>query len=60
MSFVPLHEATAPAVMRAGLPNFIERMAQALAISLADTQKLARLILDERADDDNANEDAAS
>jgi hypothetical protein len=60
MSFVPLHQATARAVMRAGLANFIERMAGALAISSADAQKLARVILDEPADDDNANEDAAS
>jgi hypothetical protein len=60
MSFVPLHEATTRAVMRAGLSNFIERVANALAISPANARKLARLILDEPADDDNANEDVAS
>jgi hypothetical protein len=60
MSFVPLREPTIRAVMRAGLLHFIERTARALAITPAAADELARSILDERADDDNATEDAAS
>jgi hypothetical protein len=55
MSFVPLHQATARAVMRAGLQNFIERMAHALAISVDETRELARGILDEAAGDQQSS-----
>ena len=55
MNFVPLREATARALMRARLRNFLERMAAALAISLDEARTLARTILSEPSDGDDAN-----
>ena len=61
MSFLPLHQVTARAVMRAGLQHFVERMAHALAISVDETRELARGILDEPAgDEQNSAEDSIS
>jgi hypothetical protein len=45
VSFVPLREPAARAVMRGGLCNFISRMAAALGLTRAATRDLARSVL---------------
>jgi hypothetical protein len=47
MSFVPLREPTARAVMRGALYSFLSKMAAALRLTQAATRDLARSVLSE-------------
>ncbi|WP_213773437.1 hypothetical protein [Bradyrhizobium sp. dw_78] len=55
MSFVRLRNVTARVVMRCGIENFLVKIAPALAISLDEARDLARIVLNETPEDDDAS-----